>query len=64
MKALTRVLTGTALATGLFSLFVPATPAVADNNIKYVLLISIDGMHALDFANCANGIASWFRRRD
>ena len=27
-------------------------------NIKHVLLISIDGMHALDFANCANGIAS------
>ncbi len=27
-----------------------------DNHIKHVLLISIDGMHALDFANCANGI--------
>jgi len=25
-------------------------------NIKRVLLISIDGMHAVDFANCANGI--------
>lgn len=24
--------------------------------IKHVLLISIDGMHSLDFANCANGI--------
>ncbi len=25
--------------------------------IKHVLLISIDGMHAVDFKNCANGIA-------
>jgi hypothetical protein len=25
--------------------------------IKHVLLISIDGMHAVDFINCANGIA-------
>jgi Type I phosphodiesterase / nucleotide pyrophosphatase len=28
-----------------------------DGRVKHVLLISIDGMHALDFANCANGIA-------
>jgi len=27
-----------------------------DSPIKRVLLISIDGMHALDFANCANGV--------
>jgi hypothetical protein len=26
--------------------------------IKHVLLLSIDGMHAVDFYNCANGIAS------
>ncbi len=26
--------------------------------IKHVLLISIDGMHAVDFANCANGIST------
>ena len=26
--------------------------------IKRVLLVSIDGMHAVDFANCANGIAT------
>jgi hypothetical protein len=34
-------------------------PAEADNNgrVNHVLLISIDGMHALDFANCARGIA-------
>jgi hypothetical protein len=29
----------------------------ATNGIQHVLLISIDGMHALDFINCANGIA-------
>jgi hypothetical protein len=28
------------------------------NGIRYVLLISIDGMHAVDFANCANGIST------
>jgi hypothetical protein len=27
------------------------------NHIKRVLLISIDGMHAVDFTNCANGIS-------
>ena len=28
-----------------------------DSSVKHVLLISIDGMHALDFANCAHGVA-------
>jgi hypothetical protein len=28
------------------------------HNIKRVLLISVDGMHAVDFANCANGIST------
>lgn len=28
------------------------------NNIQRVLLISIDGMHAVDFLNCANGIST------
>jgi hypothetical protein len=28
-----------------------------NQNIQHVLLISIDGMHALDFINCANGIS-------
>ncbi|HZU44959.1 MAG TPA: alkaline phosphatase family protein, partial [Terriglobales bacterium] len=33
--------------------------AVAQNrSIQRVLLISIDGMHAVDFLNCANGIAT------
>ncbi|HLI86195.1 MAG TPA: alkaline phosphatase family protein [Bryobacteraceae bacterium] len=30
---------------------------VNGQRIKHVLLISIDGMHAVDFINCANGIA-------
>ncbi len=28
------------------------------NGIQHVLLISIDGMHALDFINCANGLST------
>src|ERR1700741_5237968 len=28
------------------------------NHIKRVLLISVDGMHAVDFKNCANGIST------
>jgi type I phosphodiesterase/nucleotide pyrophosphatase len=38
---------------GLFSI-----PAAAQGNskIQHVLLISIDGMHSLDFANCAKGV--------
>jgi hypothetical protein len=28
------------------------------SHIKRVLLISVDGMHAVDFANCANGISA------
>ena len=31
--------------------------ALANSSIKHVLLISIDGMHALDFKNCSHGIA-------
>jgi hypothetical protein len=27
------------------------------SGVTHVLLISIDGMHAVDFINCANGIA-------
>jgi len=41
-----------------------AGTAIAQDNdfnhgrIKRVLLISIDGMHAVDFANCANGVST------
>jgi hypothetical protein len=34
----------------------PIARADIDGPIKHVLLISIDGMHALDFANCSHGI--------
>lgn len=47
--------------------FAPAPPAAAqdgsgswnhrDRHIEHVLLISIDGMHALDFINCVQGIS-------
>ena len=33
------------------------TTFFGNQNIQHVLLISIDGMHALDFINCANGIS-------
>lgn len=34
-----------------------AANTVGSGKIKHVLLLSIDGMHAVDFYNCANGIA-------
>jgi Type I phosphodiesterase / nucleotide pyrophosphatase len=58
MKVLARVLTGTALATGLFSSVLQATSAFADddNKVRHVLLLSVDGFHAVDLAICiANG---------
>src|ERR1700683_666396 len=33
------------------------TDKVGSKHIKHVLLLSIDGMHAVDFYNCAHGIA-------
>jgi hypothetical protein len=33
------------------------TKGVGTNKVKHVLLLSIDGMHAVDFYNCARGIA-------
>jgi hypothetical protein len=33
------------------------TSSVGSGKIKHVVLLSIDGMHAVDFYNCANGIA-------
>jgi hypothetical protein len=33
------------------------TDKVGSKHIKHVLLLSIDGMHAVDFHNCARGIA-------
>jgi hypothetical protein len=48
----------------LLSLAVAGSAAVAQNNdwnysqIKHVLLISVDGMHSVDFLNCSKGIAA------
>jgi hypothetical protein len=55
MKVNRLVLAGTALVIACSS-FAPAQ-TVGSGNIKHVLLLSIDGMHAVDFYNCANGIA-------
>jgi hypothetical protein len=57
MKAIQLVLGGATLA-----IILAAHGRAADNgtvgsgNIKHVLLLSIDGMHAVDFYNCSQGI--------
>ena len=45
---------------GLSALLLASSFAVAqgDGHIKHVLLISVDGMHAVDFVNCANGVST------
>jgi hypothetical protein len=51
---------GAAIA-GLAALPAAAQSAAAQpgsGNIKHVLLISVDGMHAVDYLNCANGIVT------
>jgi hypothetical protein len=47
------------ICAGLTALLLLATSfAVAeDGEIKHVLLISVDGMHAVDFLNCAQGVS-------
>jgi hypothetical protein len=60
MKAKRLVLAGAAAALALVSsthVRAADTSAVGSGKIKHVLLLSIDGMHAVDFYNCANGIA-------
>jgi predicted AlkP superfamily pyrophosphatase or phosphodiesterase len=57
----------TVLLTGISLLAAATTPQLYagdhdggrddDHGIRHVLLISVDGMHALDFANCAKGIS-------
>jgi hypothetical protein len=44
-------------AIGALALAFSAGAGRAHVGVRHVLLISIDGMHALDFVNCANGIA-------
>jgi hypothetical protein len=52
---LRRLLGGTILGTALLA--AAAAASTAATTFKHVLLISIDGMHALDFINCAAGIS-------
>jgi hypothetical protein len=54
MNVLARVLTGTALATGLFSSVLQTTSAFADDDkkVRHVLLLSVDGFHAVDLEIC------------
>jgi hypothetical protein len=40
-------------------LLLAASMAFAQNPIKRVLLISVDGMHSLDFVNCSNGVPAF-----
>jgi hypothetical protein len=56
MKTNRLVLAGFALLMALMSSYGIAQ-TVGSGNIKHVLLLSIDGMHAVDFYNCAHGIA-------
>jgi hypothetical protein len=49
------------ICVGLSALLLAAGMAVAQSTtsqIKRVLLISVDGMHAVDYVNCANGIVT------
>ena len=47
------------VCTPLLALLLAASSAFAQGSrIQHVLLISVDGMHAVDFANCANGIST------
>ena len=42
------------------TVLLPATSgAQSGSRIQHVLLISVDGMHSLDFANCAKGVPSF-----
>jgi hypothetical protein len=40
----------------LLALLLAASSSVAQNKIQHVLLISIDGMHSVDFSNCVKGV--------
>jgi predicted AlkP superfamily pyrophosphatase or phosphodiesterase len=59
MKVKRLVLAGAAVALGLASTqgIAADNSPVGSGKIKHVLLLSIDGVHAADFYNCANGIA-------
>ena len=46
-------------ALALVSLFSFTAAAQTNSKIQHVLLINIDGMHSLDFANCAKGVPDY-----
>ena len=58
MKAKRLIRLGVAIGATFVSLTCAAAGQVGSGNIKHVLLLSIDGMHAVDFYNCSHGIAS------
>src|SRR6202050_928599 len=57
MKAKRLIQLGVAIGATFVSLTCAAAGQVGSGNIKHVLLLSIDGMHAVDFYNCSHGIA-------
>ena len=58
MKVNRLVLASAAVVVALSSSsYVVAASSGSSEKIKHVLLLSIDGMHAVDFYNCAHGIA-------
>jgi hypothetical protein len=60
MKATRLILAGAVATVALASLMhgIAADPRqMGSGHIKHVLMLSIDGMHAVDFYNCARGIA-------
>jgi hypothetical protein len=50
---------GLLAASGGWPVCADAPGGLSDSAIQHVLLISIDGMHAVDFANCSRGIAGF-----
>src|ERR1700733_15742108 len=58
MKVKRVVLAGTVTATLLSSTYgiAAGSNTVGSEKVKHVLLLSIDGMHAADFYNCAHGV--------
>ena len=57
MKAKRLIRLGVAIGATFVSLTCAAAGQGGSGNIKHVLLLSIDGMHAVDFYNCSHGIA-------
>jgi hypothetical protein len=57
MTCFKRLLLASVFAAACFPVLLVASPVQADDRIRHVLLISIDGMHALDFINCSKGIS-------